>query len=64
MVGGTAAAVGAGIASPLFMIFFSTISEIFIPGNEPNAVQQGKDLFVKLFIVGLLTWGCRTIDII
>jgi len=30
---GSLAAVGAGIASPLFMIFFSTISQIFIPGN-------------------------------
>lgn len=56
---GTLAAIGAGVASPLFMIYFSTISEIFIPGNEDQAEGQGRELFVKLFLVGIFTWVCR-----
>jgi|JI10StandDraft_1071094.scaffolds.fasta_scaffold1275897_1 hypothetical protein len=42
MLLGTLAAIGAGVASPLFMIFFSTISEIFVPGNENKAELQGR----------------------
>lgn len=63
MAGGTLAAIGAGIASPLFMIFFSTISEIFVPGNEETAEGQGRDLFIKLTLVGILTWACRTLSL-
>jgi hypothetical protein len=33
MIVGSLAAIGAGIATPFYMIFFSTISEIFVPGN-------------------------------
>lgn len=59
MLGGTVAAVVAGVASPFFMIFFSTISQIFIPGNQSNAIGQSLDLLVKLLIVGFVTWISR-----
>lgn len=59
MVIGSIAAIGAGIASPLFMIFFSTISELFVSGNEENAEGEGRTLFFKLFFVGIMTWICR-----
>lgn len=34
---GTITAMGAGVAMPFFMIFFSELSVIFIPGNEDVA---------------------------
>lgn len=53
---GTVSAIGAGLSSPLFMILFSTISEIFIPGNEENAEAQGRTLFFYLLLTGIFTW--------
>lgn len=59
MLVGSIAAIGAGVASPLFMIFFATVSELFIPGNEEIAEYEGRMLFVKLLVVGIMTWICR-----
>lgn len=47
---------GAGCATPLFVIFFGQISEIFVPGNESKAREQAFHIMVKFFLLGGGTW--------
>lgn len=52
---GSVTSMGAGVAMPFFMIFFSSLAEVF-SADSGSITQKALDIAIKFFIIGGALW--------